>query len=82
MFAKLRENKFFKSLSQILCSIELIEEQGKTPTSCPNFHIHSFSLMEGDATPYELCKTRQDDKNTHHNHRFPADSQSPQNLMK
>ena len=38
MFAKLKQSKFFKSLSGIICSIELVETEKKTRAH--NHHSH------------------------------------------
>ncbi len=73
MFAKLKENKFFKLLSNTLCSIELIEMQDKISASRPCLHLQPRSLVESDATPVSPCKKRENGENTHHNHRLGAD---------
>jgi len=55
MFAKLKENKFFKSLSETLCSIELVETKDRIPASRHYPHLPSISAphpKEADkATP-------------------------------
>lgn len=52
MFSKLKNGNFFKSLSGILCSIELIELRDKTSVTHQHFYFQSLSQREMDAKPF------------------------------
>lgn len=52
MFAKLKENKLFKSLSETLCSIELIETKDRIPASRHYPHSAPHPKEADKATDY------------------------------
>jgi len=53
MFAKIKESKFFKSLSENLCSIEIVETKNNFPVPAHYSHLHAPS----DPRPNEADKT-------------------------